>query len=105
MQDVPAPFNINLRTGFFKTEPYTVSVSREALTFTRAGGIEGAEQFMISCRDVQSVVILGSFPAELEIRTEKGVFTGTFQKPADMDAAAAALRAVFGKRFLKESFA
>jgi hypothetical protein len=70
VRDVTAPFNINLRTGFFKTEPYSVSVSREALTFTRAGGIEGAEQFMIDYRDVQSVVILGGFPAELEIRTK-----------------------------------
>lgn len=74
------------------------------IPITRAGGIRGAEQFVISCRDVQSVIILGSFPAELEIRTAKEVFTGTFQKPADMNAAAAALRAVFGKRFLEQRF-
>jgi len=53
---------------------------------------------------VQSVIIFGGFPAELEIKTAKEVFTGTFRKPADMNAAAAALRAVFGKMFLEERF-
>lgn len=105
MRDVPVRFNLNLRTGFFKTEPCVVTMSRKALVFTRAGEDRSEEKFLVDCADVKSVVIFGKTPAELEIRTAKKVFTGTFQSSAEVVEAVAALRAVFGKRFLKESFA
>jgi hypothetical protein len=54
---------------------------------------------------VQSVVILGGFPAELEIKTAKEVFTGTFRSRTDVAEVGAALRAAFGKRFWGEGFA
>ncbi len=102
MQNTPERFNLSLRTGFFKTELYTVAVSREALVFTPACKAGEASQFKIDCSDVDSVVVFSTPPAELEIRTAKEVFTGTFKSRADAAEAAAALRAVFGKRFWGE---
>lgn len=103
MRDTPMGFNINLRTGFFKSEPYIVAVSCEALVFTRAGDKSGG-QFQIDCTGVKGVAIFGKMPSELEIRMAEEVLTGTFPSPADAAAAATILRLVFGKRFLEESF-
>lgn len=101
MGDTLIHFKLNLKTGFFKSEPYIVTVTDEALTFVRNRGKTRKSKNIIPCGDVKSIAIFGRSPAELEVRTEKEVFIGALQEPVDLVAVSEVLQAVFGIRFLQ----
>lgn len=94
-------FKLNLKTGFFKSEPYIATVTGAALTLVRNQEQTGESKNIIPCGEVQSIVIFRRSPAELEVKTEKEVFIGTLQEPVDLVAVAEVLRKVFGARFLQ----
>lgn len=101
MVDTLIHFKLNLKTGFFKSEPYIVKVTDEALTFVRIRGKMRESKKIIPCAEVKSIAILGRSSAELDVRTEKEVFIGTLQEPVDLIAISETLATVFGKKFLQ----
>ncbi len=101
MGDAPIHFKLNLKTGFFKSEPYIVTVTDEALTFVRNRGKTRKSKNIIPCGDVKSIAIFGRSPIELEVRTEKEVFIGILQEPVDVAVVSEVLQAMFGIRFLQ----
>jgi hypothetical protein len=98
-----ARFFIQLRTGFFKREPYLVTVSRAALVFTPAGEKGEQRTFAVPCAAVLAAAIFGRARPELEIRTADQVIAGTFAHPADAARAANALRAALGSRLAADA--
>ncbi|GEM_PF-2135714 len=92
-------FKINLRSGFFKVKPYSVTVSLEDITFTPLDEAEDKNRIKIPCSKVERIVIFGRAPVELEIKTVDETFVGVFQTPYDMANAIELLKSVFKKRF------
>ncbi|MCR4437327.1 MAG: hypothetical protein NUV41_16145 [Eubacteriales bacterium] len=99
MGDAPLHFKLNMKTGFFKSEPYIVTVTDEAITFVRNRRKTRESKKIISCADVKSIAIFERSPAELEVRTEKEVLIGILQEPVDAAKVSEVLQAMFGMRF------
>ncbi|MCR4443451.1 MAG: hypothetical protein QHH10_14125 [Peptococcaceae bacterium] len=98
-----ARFRLELRTGFFKTETYTVELTEDALVFTRDTVGAGRDEFAVPCGEVRSIAVSGGSPAELEIRTAEEMYIGTWQENAsreELETVIDTLKEVFGKRFI-----
>lgn len=99
MGDALIHFKLNLKTGFFKSEPYILTITDESLTFVQSRKKSRNVINIIPCANVKSIAIFAGSPMELEIRTEKEAFIGTLQEPVDLYGVIASLEAVFGKKF------
>ena len=99
MQEARARFGLKLRTGFFRTELYTVEVTGTELRFIPSGRERGGRGFSFPVGGIRMAVLLPGRPPELEIRTESEMLTGSFTDPTELPAATAALHVVLGARF------
>lgn len=95
---------VDLRTGFFKSEPYLLEMAGEKLILSHAGGQNGKNPIAIPCADIVSIVVDERFPAEIEIKTKKEVFVGIVREPDSLREAVITLKAVFGSRFFHAAY-
>ena len=69
-------YSVRLKTGFFETSAYTLSVRREGVTLTSADGQRGNIQ--IAREDIFSVTISMKKHPRFEIQTSEKIFSGVF---------------------------
>lgn len=99
MDKMCASINMNLKTGFFRTEPYVLQVFRESLKLIPASN-DKINEIVIACMDVKGVTISTGVSGEVEIRTNQATWIGAFPKMVDVSEIIGAFKMVLGKRFL-----
>lgn len=99
MDKMFASIHINLKTGFFRTEPYILQVFRESLKLTHVSS-DQIKEISIDCMDIKGVTVSTGVSAEVEIRTNQTTWIGAFPKMVDISEITGAFKLVLGKRFL-----
>ena len=99
MDKMCASINMNLKTGFFRTDPYVLHVFGESLKLIPAH-CDNTKEIVIDCMDIKGVIISTGESAEVEIRTKQITWIGSFPKMVDESEIVGAFKKVLGDRFL-----
>jgi hypothetical protein len=89
-------FKIKLKTGFFKKESYLLILGEQEMILKEE--IKNmSEEFRIKKSFLQSVTISGENPLNIEIITEKDIFSGEFINEKELVEAAVQLNLFCGE--------
>lgn len=99
MEKTCASINMNLKTGFFRTEPYVLQVFGESLKLIPASS-DKTKEMVIDCLDIKGVTVSTGVSAEVEIRTNQTTLIGAFPKKVNISEITGAFKMILGKRFI-----
>ena len=99
MKDISSMFNINLKTGFFKTESYILSIEQESLKLIPANKNRTQDGVVIQYSDIKTVNVSSGMPVEMEIITENKTYIGAFERSKDISGVINNFKNVLGKSF------
>lgn len=93
-------FKIKLKTGFFKKESYLLILGDQEIILRNESNEDKEElkKFRIKKSALQSVTISGEKPLNIEIITEKNIFTGEFMSEKNLTEASIKLNLFYGKK-------
>jgi len=89
-------FKIKLKTGFFKKESYLLVLKNQGIILKNESK-EESEEFIIKKSSLESIIISSENKLDIEIITEKDVFTGEFLSYKDLAEAAVQLNLFCGE--------
>lgn len=99
MGDIYLEYKLNLKTGFFRSEEYTLMINREAVKLIPENRKVDCE-ILLRFANIMSINILAGEPEEIEIRTDNDMYVGTFCKAEDISEAVKLFKMILGKRFV-----
>lgn len=93
-------FEIKLKSGFFRTESWYLTLRPGQLTMTPQDGDPNRRRVMAQ-EEVQSICIIrhNSRAGDVEIVSRDVTYVGSFTTPGDMEEAARILAQIFPSRF------
>jgi hypothetical protein len=94
-------FKIRLKTGFFKTQPYYLTIGQGQIILTPQEDMEKG-RLIISEADLQSVCITRQqlSAGELEIITRSGACVGIFSDETDLEEVSSVFSREFGPKLI-----
>jgi len=90
-------FKIKLKTGFFKKESYLLILEEQEIILKNESKKE-SEEFRIKKSAIHSVAISGEKNLNIEIITEKNIFTGDFINEKELAEALVQLNLFCGSK-------
>ena len=92
-------FEIKVKVGFFKTQPYQLTFGPGQIILTPLEDIDNG-LLVIKGQDLKSVSIMRRMPSgEIEIATHSNTFIGTFNSQSDLEDVAKILSKGFSAKF------
>ena len=89
---------LNLKTGFFKTEAYMFLLVGDLIKLIPASN-NNKDIIMIKSADIKSVSVSRGVPVEIEFRTEKNKYLGTFPRTEDISDIIILYKEFLGEKF------
>ncbi len=93
-------YPIRLKTGFFETSAYTLSIRYEGVILTSA---DGNHETRISRDDISAVTITMKRYPRFEMQISEKTFSGTFSDEIEYGELERQLRESFGSRIIIET--
>ncbi len=95
-------YPIRLKTGFFETAAYSLSVVSGAIRLDPADGTPG-DAVVIAGAEITAVTLGRKTRPGIEIQTQENTFFGTFANEIDRKKLESDLREAFGGRVASET--
>jgi hypothetical protein len=98
---VMMPYNVKLRCGFYKTQPYVLDIVGKQIVLYPKHATD-MEEFVIDEHDLNTINIIKGIKnlTEFEIRTQTGVHLGTLDSSANLEELLCDLTREFGRKFI-----
>ena len=91
-------YNIHIRTGFFRLDPYEMVLSSQGIRLYQTHENRSVERIYLPNLEIQKVAIYQESQPELEIITPWDVFSGVLSKKTDIARLQRDLKSHFGAR-------
>lgn len=99
MGDIYLKYRLNLKTGFFRSEVYSLMINVDSIKLVPEHG-KVEEVISISFTKIKTISISEGFSKEIEIRTDNDMYVGTFCKSEDISEAVELFNMILGKKFV-----
>jgi hypothetical protein len=99
MGDIYLKYRLKLKTGFFRSEVYTLMINVDLIKLVSEHG-KDEEVVHINFTKIKTISISKGFSEEIEIRTDNDMYVGTFCKSEDISEAVKFFNIILGKRFI-----
>lgn len=95
------PYNVKLRCGFFKTQPYMLDIVEKQIVLSPKHAAD-TEKFVIDEHDLNTISIIKSIKnsTEFEIKTQTGIYLGTFDSSTNLEELLCDFTREFGRKFI-----
>jgi hypothetical protein len=98
MSEQEFSYNIHIRTGFFRLDPYEMILSNHGIHLYQMHENRSVERIYLPNLEIQKVIIYQETQPELEIVTPRDVFSGVLSKKTDIARLYSDLISHFGVR-------
>jgi len=99
MSEICVRVNINLKTGFFKSEAYVLQVCGDFFKLMPACS-EEVKGIVIEYKNIKTITVSSGEPVEIEIRAGEDIWVGTFPKITDISEIIKFFSMVLGEKFI-----
>jgi hypothetical protein len=96
-------YDVKLKSGFFKTQQYTLAISNKQITLTPQEDSE-LHNIVITDQDLSTISITGRDTklTEFEINAQSGIYMGTFAADTNIEEVLWTLKKEFGSKTIIE---
>jgi hypothetical protein len=98
---VAMPYNVKLRCGFFKTQPYILNILAKQIVLSPKDE-DGMGNFVIDEHELNAISIIkgNKNVTEFEIKTQTEAYLGTFDSSINLEQLLCDLAREFGRKFI-----
>ncbi|HHV15412.1 MAG TPA: hypothetical protein GXX58_02395 [Gelria sp.] len=95
------PYNVRLRAGFFKTQPYVLDIVGKQIVLYPKHATD-MEKFVIDEHDLNTISIIKGIKnlTEFEIKTQTGIYIGIIDSRTNLEELLCDLTREFGRKFI-----
>lgn len=95
------PYNVKLRCGFYKTQPYVLDIVGKQIVLYPKHATD-MDKYVIDEYDLNTISIIKGIKnlTEFEIKTQTGVHLGTLESSSNLEELLCDLTREFGRKFI-----